>query len=92
MRAEVQRKRSQPLGPYSGRSEHGVKITREQVRTARVGEQQAHDVLAQHATFGNAQRWDANALVKDFPSARIVGAGHATADIGLVGAIARETE
>ena len=86
--AEVERERSQPLGAYSRRPEHGVKITREQVRTAGIGEQQAHDIRAQDAAFGDAQRGNSNALMKDFPSTRIVCARHATTDVGLVGAIA----
>jgi hypothetical protein len=90
--AEVPRERSQPLGAYSGRPEHRVKITREQIRAAGIGEQQAHDILAQSVALGNAQRGNSNALVENFPSARIVRAGDAATDIGLVGAIAREAK
>ncbi len=90
--AEVPRQRNQPLSTYSGRPEHRVKITREQIRTAGIGEQQTHNVLAQDTALRNAQRRNSNALMEDFPGSRIVGARYAATDIRLVGAIAREAE
>ena len=88
--AQLLDQQRQPLGADAGRAQHRVQVAVERLGQARVEQQQLPQVGAHRAALDQLQDGQADALVEDLGGGRVVGAGRAAADIGLVGAVAGE--
>ena len=90
IRAQFLDQERDPLGADPGRADHGAQVAVERLGQAGVDQQQTPQVVARAAALDQLQHRQADAFVEDLGGCRIVGACSATADVGLVGAVAGE--
>ena len=80
------------FGPDAGRADHRAQVAVLELRGARVREQQPPQVAAGLAARDELEGGQPHSLLPGVVGERVVGAGRAAADVGLVGPVAAERD